>query len=152
MQADLVQRWWLYIYIAFGVYMYIFAYMGYLVQEDTKKRGLGKPAVTFWSVSVVFFGPIFLPLYLIFRSRAVFAGGVRDDGGGTPYRLCPYCGTENPADEKICKKCHKRMDSELAAMGKKACPYCGAMNPVEAVRCAACDQVIGFVDEEEDSG
>jgi hypothetical protein len=44
------------------------------------------------------------------------------------------------------------MDSELAAMGKKACPYCGAMNPVEAVRCAACDQVIGFVDEEEDSG
>ncbi|HDS29660.1 MAG TPA: hypothetical protein ENN67_01315, partial [Firmicutes bacterium] len=132
-------------------YMYTFAYLGYLVQEDAKKRGLGKPAVAFWSISVVFFGPIFLPLYLIFRSHAIFApveGGRKDKDA---YLLCPHCGAENPLSEKICKKCHKHMDYEISAVGKKNCPYCGAMNPVEASRCIACDQVIGYVDDDDEN-
>ena len=119
MPVEFIQRWWLVMFIMFGVLMYAFAYSGYLVQEDAKKRGLGKPAVTFWSFSVVFFGPIFLPLYLMFRARAVFAGSEREKSDTKPYRLCPHCGEENEEKARVCRKCHKTMDSTVLAGGKK---------------------------------
>ncbi len=150
MSIEFIQRWWLYFFIAFALLMYAFAFLGFRVQGDAKRRGLAPPAVTFWSVAVIFFGPIFFPLYLMFRARAVFAGGERDETGKVPYKLCPHCGEENPADERVCKKCRKRMDSEAATMGQKACPYCGTMNPVEATRCSSCDQVIGYVENEDE--
>ena len=128
--------------------MYTSAYAGYLVQQDARKRGLGKASVTFWSVGTVFFGPIFYPLYLMFRARAVFAGGQREEEERAAFRLCPHCGTENQVDESICKKCHRRVDTDLPFQGLKQCPYCGATNPVEGSRCTACGQVIGQDDEE----
>lgn len=148
MSIEFIQRYWLIGFIMVAAIMYAFGLAAYRVQEDAKRRGLGKAAVTFWSVSVVFFGPIFLPLYLMFRTRAVFAGGKRDESGRVPYRLCPHCGAENPAEERVCARCHKRMDIDLPSVGKKACPYCGAQNPIEAARCSACGQVIGYRDEE----
>jgi len=150
MPVESIQRWWLWGFILLAIVMYFFAYAGYRVQEDAKKRGLGKPAVTFWSVSTVFFGFLFLPLYLMFRSRAVFAVKPLEDESARKYRLCPHCGEQNPEGEKVCRKCHRLMDSEISAVGKKNCPYCGAENPVEARRCHACDQVIGYIDTEEE--
>ncbi len=150
MPYEFIERWWLVMFIAFCVLMYAFAYSGYLVQEDAKKRGLGKPAVTFWSFTVVFFGPIFLPLYLMFRARAVFASIEGDKIETRPFRLCPHCGEENEEKAGVCRKCHKRIDSAEQAGGKKDCPYCGAMNPVESTRCAACDQVIGYIEDDDE--
>lgn len=150
MPVELIQRWWLWGFILLAILMYFFAYAGYRVQEDAKKRGLGKPAVTFWSISVVFFGPLFLPLYLMFRSRAVFAGRSQEDESKARFRLCPHCGTENPAGERVCRQCRRMMDSAPESVGKKICPYCGAENPVEARRCRVCDQVIGYAETDED--
>lgn len=145
--AQFIQKWWLLVFLIAAVLMYFFAWAGYRVQEDAKKRGLGQSAVTFWSVSVVFFGPIFLPLYLMFRSRAVFATGADSaHQEETRYKLCPHCGAENPVGEKICNECHKPLDSLTASLGEKACNYCGTMNPVDATRCVNCDQVIGYTD------
>jgi hypothetical protein len=129
--------------------MYVSAYAGYLVQADTRKRGLGIAAVTFWSVSVVFFGIVFIPLYLIFRSRSVFAGGKLQEVEDRSIRLCPHCGESNPSEQQTCGKCHKFLDENLSLIGEKQCPYCGKMNPVDTSRCKSCDQLVG-IDSDED--
>ena len=144
MSVESIERWWKVAFAVLAICMYAFGYAAYRVQQDARQRGLGKAAVTFWSVGVVFFGPIFLPLYAFFRSRAVFAGGRADEGRRAPYRLCPHCGAENPLEERVCVRCHKRVDIDLPSMGKKSCPFCGVMNPVEASRCSVCGQVIGY--------
>ena len=132
--------------------MYFFAIAGYLVQEDSKKRGMNRTAIMFWSVAVVFFGLIFLPLYLLLRSRAVFAGDVELSGSESQIMiLCPHCGERNPRSGKICSSCYKRMDIDAPSIGEKSCPFCGAMNPVESERCAGCGQVIGYIDRKEES-
>jgi ribosomal protein L40E len=151
MSYEFIRHHWLAGFIILAVFFYFFAVAGYRVQEDAKKRGMGIAAVTFWSFCVVFFGPIFLPLYLIFRARSVFAATQEEKEKAERYRLCPHCGTQNPADAKVCEKCHKVLDSLEAAMGKKICPECGAENPVEAYRCKVCSQVIGYIDTDEDS-
>lgn len=150
MSFEFIQRWWLILFIGFALYMYCFAFSGWRVQQDAKKRGLGKAAVTFWSVGTVFFGPIFLPLYLIFRARAVFAVKPGEESGDEHYRLCPHCGARNPEKEKVCVECRKLLDVEGGAIGEKSCPYCGAMSPVEARRCKSCDQVIGYAESDDD--
>jgi len=150
MSVEFIQHWWLTFFIIFALVMYFFAFASYRVQEDARKRGLGRAAVTFWSISVVFFGPIFLPLYLVFRTRAVFARGARSADDRDRYSLCPHCGEENPIDEKVCKRCHRLLGVLASTLGRKLCPYCGAENPVEANRCKGCDQVIGFADTDEE--
>ena len=147
LDPEFVERWWITGFIFMAVYLYGSGYLGYLVQEDAKRRGMNKTSVTFWSVATVFFLPIFLPLYMIFRSQAVFVGIEQDKDGKVPFILCPHCGNENPADEKVCVKCHKRMDISPEQMGTKSCPYCGAMNEVDARTCHSCGQVIGYVDD-----
>lgn len=137
-------------FIILGVVFYFFAWAGYRVQEDAKKRGLGIAAVTFWSVSVVFFGLIFLPLYIVFRARSVFATKPDDVVIQGRYRLCPHCGRKNEPEAKICSECHRIIDSPEASFGKKICPECGSENPVEARRCKVCDQVIGYIDDDEE--
>jgi ribosomal protein L40E len=144
MTSDLVQKWFLPVFITFAVVMYTSAFAGYKIQEDAKKRGLSKASVMFWSVGSVFFGLIFVPLYIMFRARAVFAGGKVDERTGQiPTRLCPHCGQDNPSDEKVCRKCKRRVDSDIPLQGTKQCPYCNAENPVAASRCSKCEQVIG---------
>jgi len=138
------------LFIILGVVFYFFAWAGYRVQEDAKKRGLGIAAVTFWSVSVVFFGLIFLPLYIVFRARSVFATKPDDVVIQGRYRLCPHCGRKNEPEAKICSECHRIIDSPEASFGKKICPECGSENPVEARRCKVCDQVIGYIDDDEE--
>jgi ribosomal protein L40E len=151
MSPEFIERWWLIAFLIFAAIFYAFGYAGHHVQQDARKRGLGKAAVTFWSVSVVFFGPLFLPLYMIFRSRAIFATGARTDSGSRRYKLCNHCGSENKLDEKICQKCHKVLDSLVSSLGEKECTHCGVMNPVDARRCRSCDQIIGYIDTDEDS-
>ena len=143
MSIDSIVRWWPIVFAVFAAIMYSSALVGYRVQEDARKRRLGKAAVTFWSVGVVFFGIIFLPLYLMFRSRAVFAAGKPDETDRVPFRLCPYCGEENTLKDQLCRKCHRRIEPGQPLQGSKQCPYCGTMNPVDASRCSNCDQVIG---------
>lgn len=150
MPVELIQRWWLPFLICFAVAWYIFGFASYRVQQDARKRGLGRAAVIFWSVSVFFFGPIFLPLYLIFRSRAVFAVEPGKESEYEHFRLCPHCGEKNPDRERVCKACHKIMDMPVAMVGEKDCPYCSAKNPVEARRCKSCDQIIGYIESEND--
>ncbi len=150
MSPEFIQRYWLTGFIILAAIMYFFAYAGYRVQQDAKKKGLGKAAVTFWSVSVVFFGLIFLPIYFIFRSRSVFATEVKEEEKQDRYKLCPHCGERNPVDGSLCGKCRKPLDSAISATGSKTCPYCGADNPVEARRCKSCDQVIGYAETDEE--
>lgn len=150
MPVEFIQRSWLFFFFAFAIYMYLFAFAGWHVQEDARKRGLGKAAVTFWSVGTVFFGPIFVPLYLFFKARAVFAVKPGEKESDEHYRLCPHCGAKNPENEKVCRECKKLLDSMAGAVGEKSCPYCGAMNPVEARRCKSCDQVIGYAEDNDD--
>jgi ribosomal protein L40E len=150
MPVEFIQRSWLTIFIVCAALFYFFAYAGWRVQQDARKRGLGLAAVTFWSVSVVFFGIIFLPLYLVFRSRSVFATKPDDVQIQGRFKLCPHCGQQNQPDSKICRKCHRIIDSPEVAMGKKTCPECGAENPVEARRCKVCDQVIGYIDDDDE--
>ena len=149
MLYEAIQRFWLTGFIALAAVMYFFAFAGWKVQEDARKLGLGRAAVTFWSVSVVFFGLIFLPLYLVFRSRAVFAGKPKEERKDGRYKLCPHCGEENPFSEKVCKTCRRLLDSMESALGTKMCPYCGAENPIESQRCRKCDQMIGFAGTDE---
>lgn len=149
MSVEIIQRWWLLGFAILALLMYFFGYAGYMVQNDAKKRGLGKAAVTFWSVGVVFFGPIFLPLYLIFRSKVVFVGAANPETERKQYKLCPHCGEENAMDEQVCRKCRKYLDTVLMPQGTKTCPYCGTTNPVENARCLNCQQLIG-IEEEED--
>jgi ribosomal protein L40E len=148
MTPQFIEHWFLPAFITFAFIMYSSAFAGYRIQQDAKKRGLSKASVTFWSVGTVFFGPIFLPLYLMFRARAVFAGGKGEEPAREAYRLCPNCGTENPLDRTTCKKCRRRFDTDKPMQGTKQCPYCGATNPVEGSRCTNCEQVIGLDDEE----
>jgi hypothetical protein len=147
--VQFVQHWFLPAFIAFAVIMYASAYAGYRIQEDAKNRGLGKAAVTFWSVSVVFFALIALPLYLMFRNRAVFAGGQPAETASAKKELCPHCGEENVAGQQTCSKCHKFMDEKLALLGHKQCPYCGTTNVVDASRCSRCEQLIGIENDDE---
>jgi predicted RNA-binding Zn-ribbon protein involved in translation (DUF1610 family) len=149
MTTDFVLRWWLPAYIIFAVIMYVSAFAGWRIQGDARRRGLSKAAVTFWSVSAVFFGLIFVPLYLIFRARAVTVGSAPEPEPRSPLRLCPHCGQENPPDSNTCSKCRKNLDLVMTSLGQKQCPYCGRMNPVEASRCANCRQAIGLEDEDE---
>jgi len=150
MSYEFIRQYWLVAFIILALVFYFFAYAGYLVQQDAKKRGMGIAAVTFWSFTVVFFGFIFLPLYLIFRARSLFAVTEEEKDKVERYRLCPHCGHENPSDAKICDKCHKILDSLGASLGKKICPECGAENPVEGYRCKVCDQVISFIETDEE--
>jgi len=144
MSPEFFQKYWKIIFAIFALLWYFFGVMSYQVQGDARKRGLSKAAVTFWSVSVVFFGPIFLPLYYIFRSNAIFAAREGKETGSKRYSLCPHCGEKNPIDKSTCQKCGKPMDPNVPTVGTKGCPYCGAINPVNADRCSSCDQVIGF--------
>jgi hypothetical protein len=147
--VQFVQHWFLPAFITFAILMYAQAIAGFRVQEDTKKRGLGKAAVTFWSVSVVFFGIIFLPLYLMFRSRSVFAGGEGKETEKQIFKLCPHFGDANQLDNTTCGRCHKFLDEHQSLVGEKQCPYCGAANQVDAARCRNCDQIIGIDNENE---
>jgi hypothetical protein len=147
MTPTLIQQWFLPAFITFAIIMYASGFAGYLVQQDAKKRALSKASIMFWSVGSVFFGPIFVPLYLMFRARSVFAGGKVEEVKEA-YRLCPNCGTENPQDQAICRKCRQRIDTGMPMQGTKQCPYCGVMNPVKESRCTNCKQVIGEDDEE----
>jgi ribosomal protein L40E len=147
---EFLQHYWLVGFIVLAILMYFFAYAGFFVQQDAKKKGLGKAAVTFWSVGVVFFGPIFLPLYLVFRSRSVFAKAPSETENKSNTGFCQHCGADNPANEKFCAKCHKMLDSDHEITGEKNCPYCGALNPAAASRCKACDQVIGYSDSDDE--
>jgi uncharacterized Zn-finger protein len=148
MNAEFIQKYWLIGFFILAIIFYIFGFAGYLVQEDAKKRGMNLAAVTFWSVGTVFLGLLFLPLYLLFRSSAIFTSDIQEEAKKPDIIiLCPHCGTENPHDQKICLGCKRRMDIDLPSMGKKACPYCGTENNVEADRCSECGQVIGFADE-----
>jgi hypothetical protein len=147
--ADFVQQWFVPAFIAFAMIMYASGIAGYRVQRDASSRGLGKAAVTFWSVAVIFFGPVFLPLYLIFRARAVFAGANTPEPVVDHQLLCPHCGEKNPADQQTCSACHKYLNENVSLVGEKQCPYCGRMNRVDASRCSNCDQLIGKMDEEE---
>ncbi len=65
---------------------------------------------------------------------------------------CPYCGTRNPADAKICSQCDGDLSEDAvrrargrilgAYKGEPApdvkCPSCGAMNPATAQQCSQC--------------
>jgi len=152
MSADYFQQYWMTIFAIFAAVWYFFGVMAYRVQEDAKKRGLSRTAVTFWSVSIVFFGPIFLPLYFIFRSNAIFTAKEGETPLNIKYILCPHCGESNTSERTSCAKCNKQLDEGIPAVGTKACPYCGAENSVDAGRCVSCDQVIGYgrADNDED--
>jgi len=150
MFPEFFQRYWKFLFVIFALAWYFFGIMAYRVQEDAKKRGMAKAAVTFWSVSVVFFGPIFLPLYYIFRSKAVFAASEEEKTSDRKFTLCPHCGESNPDNRTTCVKCKKPLDASIPTVGTKRCPYCDAENPIDARRCSSCDQTIGYMSEDED--
>lgn len=61
---------------------------------------------------------------------------------------CPYCGTRNPADAKLCLHCGgdlvegaKRQAGQIVSAQRQtavSCPACGAENPSDAPRCVRC--------------
>lgn len=64
---------------------------------------------------------------------------------------CPYCGTRNPADAKVCSQCNgdltggaKRQNGGVVGAFKTGpqedivCPTCGTRNPANSPRCKSC--------------
>lgn len=65
---------------------------------------------------------------------------------------CPYCGTRNPADAKICSQCNgdltggkqRQAGNVVGAFnpepaGSVTCPTCGTSNPSGNTRCSSCN-------------
>jgi len=64
---------------------------------------------------------------------------------------CPYCGTRNPVDAKVCRQCNgdltggtQRKSGGVVGAFKTSpveditCPTCGTLNPANAPRCKSC--------------
>jgi len=125
--------------------MYLVGYIAWRVQNDALKRGYNRTAAAFWSVAVLFFPPVMLPLYIIFRRKAepeAANESAINKARRSLYITCPHCGEENPPELMRCQKCEKPLVGEGKAIGRKACPYCGDLNDVNAVYCANCKQKI----------
>ncbi len=54
-----------------------------------------------------------------------------------PNRICPSCGTANPADSVYCYKCGMKLP-DIAFQNKKICAGCGAANEPASQYCFKC--------------
>jgi len=74
------------------------------VASDAKKRGYSNTAIIGWFIGVWFLLIVFLPLYLIFRSRKTFS--FADDEA---TRVCPYCGKLFKGNPNFCPYCGEKL-------------------------------------------
>jgi len=136
-------KFWIYFGI-FAACWYFLGFIGWRVQKDVLRRGYGGAAANFWGLGVIFFAPIVLPLYIVFRR--ISPGYVTEELKPGQQTICPHCGEANPKDAELCERCHKRIDIDIPEMGEKQCPNCSHMNPVTAEYCEKCDERISFKD------
>jgi len=75
------------------------------VASDAKRRGYSRSAVIGWFIGVFFLLIVFLPLYLILRSRRT--SYYSEENGTT--RICPYCGRLFKGNPNFCPYCGERL-------------------------------------------
>ena len=74
------------------------------VASDAKKRGCTTGTVIGWFMGVFFLLIVFLPLYLILRSRRPRYSGQTDI-----TKVCPYCGRLFKEDPNFCPYCGEKL-------------------------------------------
>ncbi|MBE0478476.1 zinc ribbon domain-containing protein [Candidatus Aerophobetes bacterium] len=74
------------------------------VASDAKKRGYSSAAITGWFAGVFLLLIVFLPLYLILRSRRPYYLKKNE-----ATRLCPFCGKLFKEYVNFCPYCGKKL-------------------------------------------
>ena len=77
--------------------------VGWWVASDDAKRGYSKSAIIGWFLGVWLLLIIFLPLYLILRSKN--PKSPHPDKGEKTTKVCPYCGKLYQGDPNFCPYC-----------------------------------------------
>ena len=78
--------------------------IAFWVASDARKRGYSRSAVIGWFLGVWLLLIVFLPLYLIFRSRQ--RSPSEED---KITRVCPYCGKLFKGNPVFCPYCGERL-------------------------------------------
>ncbi len=73
------------------------------VASDAARRGYSKGAVIGWFLGVWFLLIVFLPLYLILRSKA--PKSTQTDEEEKITKVCPYCGRLYQGNPQFCPYC-----------------------------------------------
>ncbi len=73
------------------------------VASDARKRGYSKEACIGWFLGVWFLLIVFLPLYLILRSRST------SSYPGQKIKVCPYCGRLLKEYVNFCPYCGEKL-------------------------------------------
>ncbi len=77
------------------------------VASDAKKRGYRRGQIIGWFLGVWFLLIVFLPLYLILRSRS--AKSIRSTTGPG---VCPYCGNLYRGKVTFCPYCGQKLEDD----------------------------------------